>query len=106
STLPLRLGRDETALRAAGGSPQEIAALREQTVGAAAAARLAELDQRRAAWDQRVEAYRHERAAIDAASPDRQQAVEALRARHLSGAELRRIDALDRLQASAPAAAD
>lgn len=109
STLALRLGRDEAALLAAGGSPEEIQALREQTVGAAAAARLAELDQRRAAWNQRVDAYRRERAIIESASAtdsDRQQAVEALRARHFSGAELLRIDALDRLQASAPVADD
>jgi len=101
ATAP-QLARDAAALRAAGGSPEEVQALREREVGGEAAARLAELDQRRAAWQARVDAYRHERLAIaaDAAldAAERDAALEDLRARHFSGTELARIRALDRMQ--------
>lgn len=101
-TAPLRLAHDEAALREAGGSREEVQALREQAVGHEAAERLAALDQRRAAWQGRVDAYRRERAAIDAdasASPaERETALDALRARHFVGTELQRIGALDRMQ--------
>ena len=103
-TAPLRLARDEAALRAAGGSPEEIQALRERAVGSEAADRLAALDQRRTEWQGRVDAYREERAAIDRdaslSDEQREAALEALRARHFSSAELLRIRALDRMQAA------
>jgi len=102
---PLRLAREEAALRAAGGSPAEIQALREQAVGSEAAERLAGLDQRHAEWQARVGAYHQERAAIDAdaslGGAQRDAALEALRGRHFSGPELVRIRALDHLEASA-----
>jgi lipase chaperone LimK len=105
-TAPLRLARDEAALRAAGGAPEEIQALREHAVGSEAADRLAALDQRRTEWQGRVDAYRDERAAIDRdaslSDEQRETALEALRVRHFSGAELLRIRALDRMQAAAP----
>lgn len=63
--LPFRLRDDEAALRAAGGSTDEVRALREQTVGAEAAARLEELDREEAQWQARLDAYRAERAAIE-----------------------------------------
>jgi lipase chaperone LimK len=104
-TAPLRLAREEAALREAGGSPEEVQALREQAVGREAAERLAALDQRRVEWEGRVEAYRQERAAIEAdasASPEqRESALDALRARHFSGTELLRIRALDRVTGEA-----
>jgi len=97
-----RFVEDEAALHNAGGSPQELQALRERDVGAAAAARLAELDQRRAAWQARLDAYRQDRAAIDAdpALDDvqRDAARDAVRARHFTEAELARVRALDRIQ--------
>lgn len=101
-TAPLRLAREEAALRAAGGSAEEIQTLREQAVGPAAAARLADLDQRRAAWQQRVDTYRQERTAIDLDpsldATQRAAALQALRERHFSGPELVRIQALDGMQ--------
>jgi lipase chaperone LimK len=100
-TAPLRLARAEAALRDAGGSPEEVQALRAQAVGREAADRLAALDHRRGEWQGRVDAYRQERAAIDAdvsASPaERERALDALRARHFSGSELLRIRAIDRM---------
>lgn len=99
---PLRLSRDEAALRDAGGSPEEIRALREQAVGTEAADRLAALDQRRAEWQARVAAYRQARAAIDqdaSLSPEqRESALEALRVHHFNETELARIRALDRIE--------
>ena len=59
-----RATRRRCAPRAA--PPRRSHALREQAVGAEAAARLAALDAQRAAWRSRVDAYRQERAAIDA----------------------------------------
>jgi lipase chaperone LimK len=105
-TAPLRLARDEAALREIGGSAEEIRALREQVVGRAAADRLAALDQRRAEWQARVDTYRQERAAIDAdpslAAEQRETALEALRASHFRDPELPRIRALDRIEAATP----
>jgi lipase chaperone LimK len=101
ATAPFDLARDEAALRAAGGTAEEVQALREGAVGADAAARLAALDQRRAAWQARVDAYRSARDAISESSLDatqREAALAALRREHFSGPELVRIEALDRLQ--------
>ena len=104
-TAPLRLAHDEAALRDAGGSPEDVQALREQAVGREAAERLAALDQRRVEWQGRVDAYRQERAAIDAdvsASPEQREiALDALRARLFSGSELLRIRATDRVMDAA-----
>jgi hypothetical protein len=61
ATAALTLRRDETRLRAEGASDAEIGALREARFGPEAAARLAALDQARAAWSARVSAYRAER---------------------------------------------
>jgi lipase chaperone LimK len=101
-SAPLRLARDEAALRTVGGSAEEIEALREQAVGPDAAARLAALDAQQSAWRSRVDTYRQERSAIDANAgldaAQRAQAVAALRARHFSGPELVRIEALDRIE--------
>ncbi|HSQ00479.1 MAG TPA: lipase secretion chaperone [Candidatus Dormibacteraeota bacterium] len=102
ATAPMQLARDEAVLRAEGGSADDVQRLREERVGAEAAQRLAALDDARAAWRERVASYRAARAAIDAdpALDDaaRASAVSALRARHFNGAELTRIDALDRIE--------
>ena len=66
---------------------------------------MAALDQRRVEWQGRVDAYRQERAVIDAdvsASPEQREiALEALRARLFSGSELLRIRATDRVMDAA-----
>jgi lipase chaperone LimK len=105
-TAPLRLAREEAALREAGGSPQEVHSLREQSVGREAAERLAALDQRRTEWQARMDAYRYERAAIDRNAAlgvaQREAALEALRLRHFDANELARARALDRIEQAVP----
>jgi len=99
---PAQLARDEAVLRAQGGDAAAVQRLREERVGVEAAERLATLDADRAAWRERVAAYRADRAVIDAdpALDDaaRASAVDALRAQRFSGPERVRIDALDRIE--------
>ncbi len=96
----LALRRDEARLRAAGASPAEIHALREQRFGPEAAERLAALDRRRQAWAERLEAWRGERAALLAAgfadAAAQEAAVAAARAQHFQGPERLRVEALER----------
>ena len=101
ATLPQRLSETEAALRAAGGSDAEIRALREEMVGAEAAQRLADLDQRRGEWQARVDDYRDERRAIavnDALSEgQKRERIDALIASRFNGPEQTRVRALDRI---------
>ena len=103
------LRRDEARLRAEGASDAEIGAVREARFGPEAAARLAALDQSRAAWAARVAAYRAERERVAAREPDdaeaRAAAIAALRDAQFTGAERLRIEALDRVEAQTAAAA-
>lgn len=96
---PSRLTADEAALREAGGSPEEIRALRESRFGADAADRLEELDRRRAEWQGRLAEYNEARAAIDAdasLSPaEKERLVDDLRARSFTPEEIPRVRALD-----------
>ncbi len=100
ASLPSRLRADEAALREAGGSDEEVRALREQMVGAAAADRLAELDRERTAWQARLESFRAERAAIeadariDAAERDRR--IDELLADRFTATERLRVEAIER----------
>jgi lipase chaperone LimK len=109
ATAPIALRRDERRLRAEGASQAEIDALREARFGPEAAARLATLDRARAEWDARVVAYREERDRLAAREGDdadaRAAALDALRDARFSGAERLRIEALDRIEARASAAA-
>jgi lipase chaperone LimK len=101
--------RDRTAALRAGGSDAEseaeIEALRVETVGREAAARLAELDEARAGWGARVEAYH---ADLRAWSGDRgalsEAEVAAVARAHFEGPELVRIAALERIEREANAA--
>jgi lipase chaperone LimK len=101
-TGPRRLARDEAKLREQGASPEELHSLREERYGAEAADRLAELDRRRAEWQQRLEEYRRQCEAIEAdASQDeaeRKEAVDALLTAHFTEAEQLRVRALDRIR--------
>jgi len=99
---------EESALRELGADQAEIQTRREETFGEAAAERLAELDRRRAQWDERVALYRAERDALEAGA-DRDEAgseadweaeLSRLRSRHFEGPELVRIRALDAIAAS------
>lgn len=76
-------------------------AARSELLDEAAAERLQALDESRAQWKQRYEAYRRELVAIDTASldaVDRESATEQLRLRHFSAQESQRAAALDRIQ--------
>jgi lipase chaperone LimK len=96
---PLALREEEAALRAAGGDEGDVQALREARFGPEAAARLAALDERRAAWQGRLDAWREERArlladpALDEAA--RAEAVEAARAARFEPSEQLRVRALE-----------
>ncbi len=105
ATLPMRLDGATAALRAAGGSEDDVATLRGEMVGAEASERLAALDREEAEWRRRLDAFRDARAAIDGdgtRSPgDRAAEVHALLERSFTPTERLRVEALDRL-ASAP----
>jgi lipase chaperone LimK len=97
----------EQALRAAGAGDSQIAAVRAANLGAEAAARLADLDRARAAWDARLAQFRTARAALlaDPALDDaeRRRRVDALLERSFTAQERIRIEAIDRISAtSAP----
>ncbi len=102
ASLPLRLRQEERALRDAGASEAEIRAVREQTLGAEAAERLAQLDRDPAEWQLRVDAYRAERddvatdPSLDPAA--RAARIEALRAQHFDEREQLRVRALDQAE--------
>ncbi len=105
--LPATLAEQEKALRAAGGSEGDVRALREKLVGPEAADRLAALDERRAAWARRLDAYRAERdpiardASLDPAARDA--ALENLRARMFDARERIRVRTIDEVELGAPA---
>lgn len=102
STVPLRLAQEEAALRARGGSDDELRALRDSIVGPEAAQRLEERDRRRAEWNTRLAAYRAERDAIRGdASLDpqaRDAAIENVLARSFDARERIRVRALDQME--------
>jgi lipase chaperone LimK len=104
ATTAIRLRDAEAGLRELGASSAEIQALREQMVGAEAADRLAELDERRAEWKRRVDAYRSARATIEAdralTPAERAAAIEALLADRFSAPERLRVQALDEIARS------
>ncbi len=92
----------ERALRSSGAESWEIQDLRRRELGDEAAANLELLDQRRADWSARLDAYRQE---VDAAmaqyddirSPAAIARRDAIRAEHFKDNELRRVMSLDAL---------
>lgn len=103
ATAVTRLSQDTTALRSAGATEAAIQRMREQQVGYEAAHRLRELDQTRAEWASRVEAYQRERDAVfaDGTLPlvEHEAVLHELREQYFSELEMRRIAALDRTAA-------
>jgi lipase chaperone LimK len=103
--LATTLRQAEADVRANGGSPAEVQALRERLAGPEVAGRLAELDAKREQWQTRVAGFRadRERIAKDPSldPPAREAAVRALLERSFTPAERRRVEALDRLEADA-----
>lgn len=100
SSAPTALHLKVEALRASGAAADEIAALRRSEYGAGAAERLAMLDRSRETWSQRMTVYRSEEQGLRSTygSPESasyRRALESLRQRHFSAAELVRVQALD-----------
>ena len=94
----LALSRQESAtLRDAKASEESIFESRRALLGEEAATRMAQLDEERRLWQQRVDAYRRELVSIDAyPEEEKKYLAEQVRQRHFQGAELVRIRALDK----------
>jgi lipase chaperone LimK len=99
ATAPLRLARDEAALREAGGTDADVRVLREGYFGAEAADRLSALDAQRREWTRRVEEFRAARQAIEAdaalSASARAEAVAALLEKSFTPTEQLRVRALE-----------
>lgn len=83
------------------GNPEALRAWREDAFGVEIAQQLAEVEARQRDWEQRWQAYRQERQALERAglaAPEREAAIEALRDRYFTGTERVRASALDSLQ--------
>lgn len=84
-----------------GGTPAELRQIREQLVGVEATGRLEALDQQRAAWDQRMNAWYGERAALlgnrSLGESDRQAQLDTLRAQRFTAEERQRVESLEHL---------
>jgi len=95
ATLPLRGRNDVEAMRAEGATDDDVHAYRTETFGAEAADRLAALDQERAAWKARIEAFEKERAKLlETLSEDAfPQAEQALLDKSFNPTEQRRVRA-------------
>jgi lipase chaperone LimK len=103
ATAPIDELNRELAMRAAGASDAQIAAARTAALGADAAARLAELDRSRTAWDARLTRFRAARAAV-LADPqlddaERRRRIAALLESSFTPEERIRVEALDRISA-------
>ena len=102
--LQAELRQQTAALQAQGAAPEQIRQLRLQLVGAEATARLEALDQRRQQWQQRLDAYRQEKARIEANSglseEDRQAAIASLAEERFDERERLRLDAVEQLAKS------
>ena len=102
--LRAELRQQTAALQAQGAAPEQIRQLRLQLVGAEATARLEALDQRRQQWQQRLDAYRQEKARIEANSglseEDRQAAIASLAEERFDERERLRLDAAEQLAKS------
>ncbi|HET8705794.1 MAG TPA: lipase secretion chaperone [Pseudomonadales bacterium] len=84
------------------GNAAELRQIRENIVGAAAADRLEQLDQRRQAWDQQLAQWLQEREQLlknQALSElEKNEQLERLRAQHFDVAQLPRVRAMERIQ--------
>lgn len=102
SMAAVRLMQDEQKLRDAGGSAEDIRALREQHFGSEAADRLAALDAERAGWQQRLDDYRRARQSIEddasLTADERARQIDALLAENFTEPERLRVRALDQVR--------
>jgi lipase chaperone LimK len=101
-TKPTRFLQEQEELQAAGGSSEEIRALREKYWGTEAADRLEGLDRRQADWQARIDDYRTARAAIEndpSLSPEQKvQNINDLMAARFSETERIRVGMLDQIE--------
>jgi lipase chaperone LimK len=95
--LHSELRSQTSALQAAGGSAEQVQALRQQLVGNQAASRLQALDQQRQNWKQRLERFQQEKSAIEnhpgLTSADKQAAIQRLTQEQFDERERLRLDA-------------
>lgn len=100
SSLPSQVALEVVQLREQGASEAEVWQLREQSLGAEAAERLAQLDQQREQWQQRYQDYQKQRQSLHQLYPsglDAEDAIAQLQRRLFSEREIRRVQALDRM---------
>ena len=106
---PIRRAREETrqfadyeqARQSLANDPQALKAWREERFGAEVSRRLEAVESSQRDWERRWQTYSEERQALDdagLAAPERQEAIKALRARHFSGSERLRAEALDSIR--------
>lgn len=106
---PLRQAREETRRFAEyervrdqlSDDPRALQAWRQETFGAEAADRLAELEKQQQDWDHRWQAYSRERDRVlsaGLAAPEQEAALKRLRAKHFSATEQIRARALDSIR--------
>ncbi len=106
SRQALHLRQATAALRDDGGSDTELQALRTEQVGAAAAERLAGLDQRRAQWQGKMDEWLTVRTAMlgnpQLSPPKKTQLMTQWRSERFDAGELQRVQALERIHDSTP----
>ncbi len=102
--MQVQLREQTRALAASGGNPTDLRQLRRQFVGNAAAARLEKLDEKRRAWQNRLTAYREEKARIERSpglsQADKRAAITRLAAERFDETERQRLQAAEQLVAA------
>ena len=99
--LQNELRQQTAALQASGASSEQIRQLRLQIVGAEATERLEALDRQRQQWQQRLSAYRQEKAKLQAnqglSAADREEALQRLAEERFNEQERLRLEAAEQL---------
>lgn len=102
--LQSELRQQTQLLTANGGTPEELRQLRQHLVGSAATERLERLDRERQRWQQRLAAYREDKARIENSRglgvTDKRQAIARLAAARFDATERQRLEAAEQLLAT------
>jgi lipase chaperone LimK len=100
ATAISRVAQQVAQLRATGADESAVYRYREQTLGPAAAQRLAALDEQRSGWQDRLASYREQLAMIEASTQypevERERMIAQLRSALFTEREILRVAALDR----------
>ena len=94
---PAKVYQQAQTMRAEGKTEAEIHQMRSQVLGEGAATALAELDQQRAQWQQRLDAFKEQQQSISSSGlslADQQTELEAVISRDFNGTESIRVRAL------------